>query len=185
MASMQVLWGVGDQSIAPTHRQIRSRLCARGNKPPKEARFREPCRHRMCSATPPLETVRVLGSLMMSVGWSVKGKHYDISRAHFQGRPQRIHRASRKEWPVGSQDGLLNWERKGGEKRGKWSLQISMWPSSDWWGPILKHDLLKVASFSCSGHLSKGPKNLKGVRCQKIKETPNTCNQQCMLFDTC
>ena len=44
---------------------------------------------------PPLEAVEVLVSIMMSVGWSNRGKplklrHYDISRAHFQGTAQRL-----------------------------------------------------------------------------------------------
>ena len=43
---------------------------------------------------PPLEAVKALIS-MMSVSWSNKGKllklrHYDISRAHFQGTAQRL-----------------------------------------------------------------------------------------------
>ena len=47
------------------------------------------------SAMPPLEAVKVLVSIMMSVGLSNKGKplklrHYDISRAHFQGTAQRL-----------------------------------------------------------------------------------------------
>ena len=47
------------------------------------------------SAMPPLEAVKVLVSIMMSVSLSNKGKplklrHYDISRAHFQGTAQRF-----------------------------------------------------------------------------------------------
>ena len=44
---------------------------------------------------PPFEALTVLVSIMMSVGWSNKGKplklrHYDISRAHNQGTAQRL-----------------------------------------------------------------------------------------------
>ena len=44
---------------------------------------------------PPLEAVKVLVSIMMSVSLSNKGKplklrHYDVSRAHFQGTAQRL-----------------------------------------------------------------------------------------------
>ena len=45
------------------------------------------------SAMPPLEAVKVLVSIMMSVttkGKSLKFRHYDISRAHFQGTAQRL-----------------------------------------------------------------------------------------------
>ena len=44
---------------------------------------------------PLLEAVKVHVSIMMSVGWSNRGKplklrHYDINRAHFQGTVQRL-----------------------------------------------------------------------------------------------
>ena len=41
---------------------------------------------------PPLEAVKVLVSIMMSVSLSNEGKlrHYDLSRAHFQGTAQRL-----------------------------------------------------------------------------------------------
>ena len=47
------------------------------------------------SAMPPLEVVKALVSIMMSVNWLCKGKplkwrHHDISRAHFQGTAQRL-----------------------------------------------------------------------------------------------
>ena len=47
------------------------------------------------SAMPTLEAVNMLVSIMMSVSLSNKGKplklrHYDISRAHFQGTAQRL-----------------------------------------------------------------------------------------------
>ena len=47
------------------------------------------------SAMPLLDAVKVLVSIMMSVSLSNKGKplklrHYDISRAHFQGTAQRL-----------------------------------------------------------------------------------------------
>ena len=47
------------------------------------------------SAMPPLETVKVLVSIMMSVSLSnevkpLKLRRYDISRAHFQGTAQRL-----------------------------------------------------------------------------------------------
>ena len=50
---------------------------------------------RLFSALPPLEAVKVLVSIMRSVSLSNKGKplklrHYDISRAHFQGTAQRL-----------------------------------------------------------------------------------------------
>ena len=47
------------------------------------------------SAMPLPDAVKVLVSIVMSVGWSSKGKplklrHHDVSRAHFQGAAQRL-----------------------------------------------------------------------------------------------
>ena len=49
----------------------------------------------LLSAMPPLEAVKALVSIMMSVSWSNKGKllkmrHYDISRAHFHSTAQSV-----------------------------------------------------------------------------------------------
>ena len=51
--------------------------------------------YQLFSAMPPLESANVLVSIMMSVGWSSKGKqlklrHHDISRAHSQGTAQML-----------------------------------------------------------------------------------------------
>ena len=56
---------------------------------------RAPPASRLFSAIPPLEVVKVLVSIMMSVSLSNKEKplklrHYDISRAYFQGTAQRL-----------------------------------------------------------------------------------------------
>ena len=61
-----------------------------------KVRFNERCQLlNLFSAMPRLEAVEVLVSIMMSVNLSNKGKplklrHYDISRAHFQGTAQRL-----------------------------------------------------------------------------------------------
>ena len=70
-----------DKSVDPSHKKIRSRLRAK--------------EYHLFSAMPPLEAVKALVSIMVSVGWSSKGKplklrHHDISRAHFQGTAQRL-----------------------------------------------------------------------------------------------
>ena len=80
----------------PTHKKIRSMLCAREYKTKKQGKIqRAPLASRLFSAMPPLEAVKVLVSIMMSVSLSNKGKplklrHYDISRAYFQGTAQRL-----------------------------------------------------------------------------------------------
>ena len=85
-----------DKSVGPGHKKIRSRLCAREHKTKKQGTIQRALpASQMMSAMPPLEAVKVLVSIMMSVSWSNRGKplklrHNDISRAHFQGRAQRL-----------------------------------------------------------------------------------------------
>ena len=60
-----------------------------------KARFKEPYLLQLFSAVPPLEAVKALVSIMMSVSWSNAGKpwkfrHDGISRAHVQGTAQRL-----------------------------------------------------------------------------------------------
>ena len=84
-----------DKSVDPTRKKIRSRLCAREYKTKKQGKIQRVLpASQLLSAMPPLETVKVLVSIMMSKSLSNKGKplklrHYDISRAHFQGTAQR------------------------------------------------------------------------------------------------
>ena len=85
-----------DKSVDPTRKNIRSNLCAREYKTKKQGKIqRAPPASRLFSAMPPLEDVKVLVSIMMSVSLSNKGKplkmrHNDISPAHFQGTAQRL-----------------------------------------------------------------------------------------------
>ena len=69
---LDLIWVDTDKSVDPAYKKIRSKLRARE-----------------------FEAVKVLVSIMMSVGLSNKGKpmkltHYDISRAHFHGTAQRL-----------------------------------------------------------------------------------------------
>ena len=68
-----------DESVDPTRKKIRSRLCVQENTKRRSK----------------VEAMKVLVSIMMSVSLSNKGKplklrHNDISRAHFQGTAQRL-----------------------------------------------------------------------------------------------
>ena len=96
MKPLDLIWLDTDKFVDPTRKKIRSRLCARENKTKKEGKIqRAPPASQLFSAMPPLEAVKVLVSIMMSVSWSSQGKplnlrHYDISRAHFQGTAQRL-----------------------------------------------------------------------------------------------
>ena len=76
-----------DKSVDPTRKKIRSMLCARENKTKKQGKIQRALpASQLFSAMPPLEAVKVLVSIMMSVSLSNEGKplklrHYDISRA--------------------------------------------------------------------------------------------------------
>ena len=80
MKPLDLIWVDTDKSVDPTHKKIRTRLRAQ----PASQLF---------SAMALVEAVKVLVSIMMSVSLSNKGeplklRHYDISRAHFQGTPR-------------------------------------------------------------------------------------------------
>ena len=85
---LDLIWVDTDKSVDPTRKKIRSRMCAREYKTKKHGKIQRVLRaSQLFSAMPPLEAVKVLVSIMMSVSLSNKGKplklrHYDISRAH-------------------------------------------------------------------------------------------------------
>ena len=95
MKPLDLIWVDTDKCVDPTRKKIRSRLCAREYKTKKQGKNQRalPASQNF-SAMPPLEAVKVLVSIMMSVSLSEKGKplklrHYDISSVLFQGTPQR------------------------------------------------------------------------------------------------
>ena len=96
MKLFDLMWVDTDISVDPTRKKIRSRLCAREYNTKKQGKIQRALpASQLFSAMPPLEAVKVLVSIMMSVSLSNKGKpltlrHYDISRAHFQGTAQRL-----------------------------------------------------------------------------------------------
>ncbi len=96
MEPLDLIWVDTDKSVDPTRKKIRSRLCAREYKTKKQSRIQRALpASQLFSALPPLEAVKVLLSNMTSVSLSnewkpLKVRHYDISRAHFQGAAQRL-----------------------------------------------------------------------------------------------
>ena len=93
---LQLFWVDTDKSVDNAHKKIRSRLCTREYKTKKQGKIpRALPASQLFSAMPLLEAVKVLVSIMMSVGWSNKEKplklrHHDISRAHFQQTAYRL-----------------------------------------------------------------------------------------------
>ena len=103
MKPLDLIWVDTDKSVDPTHKKIRSRLCAREYKTKKQGKIQRALpASQLFSAMPPLEAAKVLVSIMMSVSLSDKGKplklrHYDISRDSFTSDfPQRIVRSTAK-----------------------------------------------------------------------------------------
>ena len=96
MKPLDLIWVDTDKSVDPTRKKIRSRLCAREYKTKKQSKIqRDLPASQLFSAMPPLEAVKVLVSTITLVSLSNKGKplnlrHYDISRAHFQGTAQTL-----------------------------------------------------------------------------------------------
>ena len=95
MKPLDLIWVDTDKSVDPTRKKIRSRLCAREYKTKKQGKIQRGLpASQLFYAMRPLEAVKVLVSIMMSVSLSnkrkpVKLRHYDI-RAHFQGTAQRL-----------------------------------------------------------------------------------------------
>ena len=96
MKPLDLIWVDTVKSVDPTRKKIRSRLCAREHKTKKQGKIlRALPASQLFSAMPPLEAVKVLVSIVVVVSLSNKGepsklRHYDISRAHFQGTAQRL-----------------------------------------------------------------------------------------------
>ena len=101
---LNLIWVDTDKSLDPAHKEIRSRLCAREYKTKRQGKIQISLfASQLFSAMPPLEAVKVLVSIMMSVCWSSTWKplnlrHYGASRAHFQGTAQRhiLHQTPRR-----------------------------------------------------------------------------------------
>ena len=92
---MGLIWV--DKSLDPTRKKKFDRDHVPGNRRRRsKARFKEPhFASQLFRAMPPLESVKALVSIMMSVSWSNKRKplklrHYHISQAHFQRTAQRL-----------------------------------------------------------------------------------------------
>ena len=75
MRLLDLIWVDTDKSVDPTHKKIRSRLCAREYRTKNQGEIqRALSASQQFTAMPPLEAVKVLVSIMMSVSWSNKVK---------------------------------------------------------------------------------------------------------------
>ena len=73
MKSLDLVWVDTDKSV---RKKIRSRLCAREYKTKKQGKIQRALpASQLFSAMPPLEAVKVLVSIKMSVSLSNKGNH--------------------------------------------------------------------------------------------------------------
>ena len=97
---LDLIWVDTDRSVDPTRKKIRSRLCAREYKTKKQGKIQRalPASH-LFSAMPPLEAVKVLVSIMMSVSFSNKGKplklrHYGHQSSTFARNSPETHSTS-------------------------------------------------------------------------------------------
>ena len=69
----------------PAHKKLRSRLCAREYKTKKQGKIQRALfASQLFSAMPPLEAVKVLVSIMMSVSWSNEGKTIEVETPRHQ-----------------------------------------------------------------------------------------------------
>ena len=84
MKPLDLIWVDTDKSVDPTRKKIRSRSCARyKTKNQGKIQRAEPA-SQLFSAMPPLEAVKVLVSIMMSVSMSNKGKTIEVETPRHQ-----------------------------------------------------------------------------------------------------
>ena len=95
MKLLDIIWVDTEKSVDPTRKKFRSRLCAREYKTKMQRKIQRALpASQLFSAMPPLEGEGA--SLNHDVGEFIKQRkplklrHYDISRAHFQGTAQRL-----------------------------------------------------------------------------------------------
>ena len=104
MKPLDLIWVDTDKSVDPTRKKIRSRLCAREYKTKKQGKIQRALpASQLFSAMPPLEAVKVLVSIMMSVSLSSKGTTIEVETLRHQqstftrNRPvTRLHQTSRR-----------------------------------------------------------------------------------------
>ena len=105
MKPFDLIWVDTDKSVDPTRKKIRSRLCARENNTKKQGLIQRALPASTClfSAMPPLEAVKVLVSIMMSVSLSNKGETIEVGTLRHQqstfprnGPETHLHQTSRR-----------------------------------------------------------------------------------------
>ena len=105
MKPFDLIWVDTDKSVDPTRKKIRSRLCARENNTKKQGLIQRALPPSTClfSAMPPLEAVKVLVSIMMSVSLSNKGETIEAETLRHQqstiprnGPETYLHQTSRR-----------------------------------------------------------------------------------------
>ena len=92
---LDLFWVDSDKSVDPAHKKIRSGLCAREYKPKRQGNIQRALfASQLFSAMPPLEAVKALVSIKMSVGSSSESKPLklrdDTSNTDFHGTAQSL-----------------------------------------------------------------------------------------------
>ena len=93
---LDLIWVDTDKSVDPAHKKIRSRLCAREYETKKQGKIQRtlhPFSVVLCNATSGSCEGACLNHYvgeLVEQGKPLKLRHYDISRAHFQGTAQRL-----------------------------------------------------------------------------------------------
>ncbi|CAK0855964.1 unnamed protein product [Prorocentrum cordatum] len=196
---LDVLWVDTDKSMDPNEQKVRSRLCVREYKTKKDGKVQRALpAAQLFSAMPPLEAVKILMSKMMTGGVSKSGKrlklrHYDISRAHFMGKAQRLvyirlpaedrQRYGEKmlgrlvKSMYGTQDASHLWQldyvelccsSEGGFKRGKHNAALFFNPTADISMAVHGDDFVVLSDDDGLNHVdrllaSKYPSKLMGT----------------------
>ena len=85
MRSLDLIWVDTDKSVDPAQKKIRSRLCAKEYKTKKQGKIQRALpASQLFAAMPPLQAVKVLVSIMVSVSWSNKGENIEVDTLRHQ-----------------------------------------------------------------------------------------------------
>ena len=141
MKPLDLMWLYTYKSVDPAYNKIRSRLCAREHKTKKQGKIpRALPASQFFSAMPPLEAVKVLVSLMMSVSLSNKGKPLKLRHDNDRQKCGEDKGGRLVKSMYGTQDAPHLWQldhvnlvcgELGGFRRGKQSAALFHNPNQD------------------------------------------------------
>ena len=110
---LELIWVDTDKSVDPAHKTIRSRLCAWEYKTKKQGKIQRAFpASQLFFSKPPIEAVKALVSITMSVSWSNKGKPFEVETLRHQPSPFPRNSPETHRHPSSSRRSSERWRRQ-------------------------------------------------------------------------